>query len=86
VLKWHGHITAAYQGMTAMAMKPPSEPRTSRVLAGHKRDTVKTRLAQIEVELKFPALTDGQAAALEQERLVLLSSLALDGTQQKPGL
>jgi len=72
--------------MTAMAMKPHAEPRTSRLLAGHERESVNARLAQIEVELKFPGLTDGQAAALEQERLVLLSSLALDGTQQKPGL
>lgn len=69
-----------------MAMKPHAEPRTSRALVGHERDSVNARLAQIEVELTFPGLTDGQAAALEQERLVLLSSLALDGTQQKPGL
>jgi hypothetical protein len=63
-----------------MAMKPPSEPsKASHALAGHERDSVKARLAQIEAELRFPELTDGQAASLEQERMVLLSKLALDG-------
>ncbi|HEY2895484.1 MAG TPA: hypothetical protein VGJ16_14770 [Pirellulales bacterium] len=47
---------------------------------------MKARLAQIEVELKFPGLTDGQAVALEQERMVLLSRLALDGTLPSPGI
>jgi hypothetical protein len=60
-----------------MAIKPHSEQRQSaHRLTGHELESVKHRLAQIEAELKFPGLTDTQAVALEEERLVLLSRVA----------
>jgi hypothetical protein len=59
-----------------MATKPPSTGKL-RALSGHEEHSVRARLAQIEVELKFPRLTEGQCAALERERMALLNRLVL---------
>jgi hypothetical protein len=57
-------------------MQPPSEGNP-RALSGHERRSVRAGLAQIEGELKFPGLTEGQFAALERERMALLNKLVL---------
>jgi hypothetical protein len=68
-----------------MAMKPLSAGNP-RALSGHERHSVTARLVPIEVELKFPRLTEGQFAALERERMVLLNKLVLGDAHPSKGM